>query len=44
MNDFHLAVLWVRSFELVVGRCRRPMLTERELTDLFLRYRSPFKA
>lgn len=44
MNDFHLAVLWLRSFEIAVGRFPRLMLSDVELTELFLRYRSPYKA
>ena len=44
MNDFHLAVLWVRAFELAVRRFPKLTLSEVELTELFLRYRSPYKA
>jgi hypothetical protein len=43
MNDFHIALLWLRSLELVVGH--PPTLMQAELDqDLFVRYRSPFKA
>jgi hypothetical protein len=44
MNDFHLALLWLRAFEIAIGRSPRLMLSELELEDLFVRYRSPYKA
>jgi hypothetical protein len=44
MNDFHLALLWLRSLEIVIGGSPRTRLTKRELHDLFARYRSPYKA
>jgi hypothetical protein len=44
MNDFHLAVLWVRAFEIAVRRFPKLTLSDGELNQLFLRYRSPYKA
>jgi hypothetical protein len=44
MNDFHIAILWLRSLELVVGGAPVTKLSKRELHDLFVRYRSPYKA
>jgi hypothetical protein len=45
MNDFHIAILWLRSLELVIGRApQASKLTKREMDDLFVRYRSPYKA
>jgi hypothetical protein len=45
MNDFHIAILWLHSLELVVRRASRgSKLTKREIHDLFVRYRSPYKA
>jgi hypothetical protein len=44
MNDFHIALLWLRSLEIVIGHSPVIMLSELELHDLFVRYRSPYKA
>jgi hypothetical protein len=44
MNDFHIAILWLRSLELAVGNSAVTKLTKRDLHDLFVRYRSPYKA
>jgi len=44
MNDFHIAILWLRSLELVVGNTAPSKLSKRDLDDLFVRYRSPYKA
>lgn len=48
MNDFHIALLWIRSLEIVVDdpdHARVAALTQ-ELADhdLFDQYRSPYKA
>jgi len=44
MNDFHIALLWLRSLEIAIGHSPVLMLSELELHDLFVRYRSPYKA
>ena len=44
MNDFHIALLWLHSLEALVGQTSMLMLSEVELDDLFVRYRSPYKA
>lgn len=45
MNDFHIAILWLRSLELAIGQSPpKPRLTKRQLNALFVRYRSPYKA
>jgi len=44
MNDFHIALLWLRSLEIVIGHSPVLMLSELDLADLFVRYRSPYKA
>ena len=44
MNDFHIALLWLHSLETLVGETSMLMLSEIELEDLFVRYRSPYKA
>ena len=44
MNDFHIALLWLRSLEIVIGHSAVIMLSELEMHDLFVRYRSPYKA
>ena len=44
MNDFHIALLWLRSLEIVIGHSPVIMLSELEIHDLFVRYRSPYKA
>jgi hypothetical protein len=44
MNDFHIALLWLHSLESLVGHPSILMLSEIELDDLFVRYRSPYKA
>jgi len=44
MNDFHIALLWLRSLELLIGHAPVLVLSELEMHDLFARYRSPYKA
>lgn len=44
INDFHCALLWLRSLEIAIGHSPALMLSELEMHDLFIRYRSPFKA
>ena len=44
MNDFHIALLWLHSLEAIVGGTSMLNLSEVELDDLFVRYRSPYKA
>lgn len=44
LNDFHCALLWLRSLEIACGHSPMLMLSELEMHDLFVRYRSPFKA
>jgi hypothetical protein len=44
MNDFHIALLWLHSLEALVGQTSMLLLSEVELDDLFVRYRSPYKA
>jgi hypothetical protein len=44
MNDFHIALLWLHSLESLVGHPSILMLSDIELDDLFVRYRSPYKA
>ena len=44
MNDFHIALLWLRSLEIIIGHSPVIMLSELEMHDLFVRYRSPYKA
>jgi hypothetical protein len=44
MNDFHIALLWLRSLEIVIGHSPVIMLSEIDMHDLFSRYRSPYKA
>jgi hypothetical protein len=44
MNDFHIALLWLRSLEIVIGHSPMLMLSELDMHDLFVRYRSPYKA
>jgi hypothetical protein len=44
MNDFHIALLWLHSLETLIGQSSIMMLSEIELDDLFVRYRSPYKA
>src|ERR1051325_8312666 len=44
MNDFHIALLWLRSLEIVIGHSPVLMLSELDMNDLFVRYRSPYKA
>jgi hypothetical protein len=43
-NDFHIALLWLRSMEMVNGHSEVVLMSELEMHDLFIRYRSPFKA
>lgn len=42
--DFQLALLWLRSIEIVVGHPPALMLSELNLPDLFGAYTSPIKA
>lgn len=42
--DFHLALMFIRSLESCVGRAMPADERDRELTDLFERYRSPWRA
>lgn len=44
MNDFHTSLLWLRSLEIAIGHSAVIMLSELEMHDLFLSYRSPWKA
>jgi hypothetical protein len=44
MNDFHIALLWLRSLELLIGHSPVLVLSELDMSDLFMRYRSPYKA
>ncbi len=44
MNDFHIALLWLRALELLIGHAPVLVLSELDMTDLFARYRSPYKA
>lgn len=44
VNDFHRTLLWLRSIEILVGHSPAVMLSELEMHDLFVRYRSPWKA
>jgi len=43
-RDFHCALLWLRSLEIVVGHSPVVMLGELDMHDLFARYKSPWKA
>ena len=43
-NDFHTALLWLRSLEIVNGHSPALMLSEIEVHDLFKGYHSPYKA
>lgn len=42
--DFHMALLWLRSMEIVVGHSPSLVAAELERDDLFSRYRSPWRA
>ena len=42
--DFHCALLWLRSLEIIGGHKPVLVLSELEMTDLFGRYRSPWRA
>jgi hypothetical protein len=44
MNDFHIALLWLRSLEILIGHSPLLMMSELDFNDLFMRYRSPYKA
>jgi hypothetical protein len=44
MNDFHIALLWLRSLEIAIGHSPLVMMSELNMRDLFMRYRSPYKA
>ena len=44
VNDFHIALLWLRSLEILIGCSPVLLLSELEMHDLFVRYRSPYKA
>lgn len=41
MSNFHIALLWLRSLEIVLGASPCILLSELEIRDLFHRYRSP---
>lgn len=43
-NDFHIALLWLRSVEILRGHSADHLLSELEMPDLFGCYRSPYKA
>lgn len=42
--DFHCALLWVRSLEIVTGRTLELSASDPEMHELFARYRSPWRA
>jgi len=42
--DFHCALLWLRSLELLVGHSPLLVMSEIEMADLFGRYKSPWRA
>lgn len=42
--DFHIALLWLRSVEILNGHSPGELLSELEMPDLFGCYRSPYKA
>jgi hypothetical protein len=44
MNDFHIALLWLRSLEIIVGHSPSLVMSELHMHDLFALYRSPYKA
>lgn len=44
VNDYHLALLWLRALEIIGGDSIMLMLSELDMDDLFVRYRSPYKA
>lgn len=44
VNDFHLALLWLRSLEILTGHSNVLLMSELDMQDLFVRYRSPYKA
>lgn len=44
MIDFHIALLWLRSLEIIGGAMPTLVLSEIEMADLFSKYRSPWKA
>jgi len=44
MNAFHIALLWLRLLKIVTGYSPVLRLSELEMHDRFVRYRSPYKA
>lgn len=42
--DFHCALLWLRSMEIVTGHAPTVLMAELEEFDLFRAYVSPIKA
>lgn len=44
MNDFRIALLWLRSLEIICGHASWTMMSELAMHDLFGGYRSPWKA
>jgi len=44
MRDFHLALLWLRSLEIIIGHSPVLVMSELDMEDLFARYRSPWRA
>lgn len=42
--DFHCALLWLRSLELLAGHSPVLVMSELDMCDLFARYRSPWRA
>ena len=42
--DFHCALLWLRSLEIITGHAPLLVMSELEMADLFGRYRSPWRA
>jgi hypothetical protein len=43
-NDFHIALLWLRSLEICTGQAPTLLMSELNTDGLFVRYRSPWKA
>lgn len=44
MNDFHIALLWLRALEILIGHSPALMMSELDANGMFVRYRSPIKA
>jgi hypothetical protein len=42
--DFHCALLWIRSMEILQGHTTVKMLFDPDMHDLFAQYRSPWSA